>query len=608
MARSKAEVFGSGRLSCVRKNDSLEIAEEQSNSDPDEDIEEETVTDLSAPVPNSRESPQRGQTFQLNSEQLSNLSNIHLNNDFNEDKDIDHISRIQKEQHQIHHPQYHQDEEGNIHLRHGDHIYNNYRHSMSEQNDDQSDLRINNHHNHAHSMEDNSVSITEKQKQIQRHIHENQSNAVDHLTDISDKNNQCTVEETHINQLQQYSVSVSEGVLITIPHHRSLIHHDSHDQLKEDVSHPQQTSNEGSNKSHILQMNHSSNSAQDEERINDSRVQNVQHPSMDENGSDMRISHHQSIHSLSDCNDINMDPHMDHLHRSDSAASLGENDNDNHSSNPSRITHLLQQRQLLQSHDSLPSELQQVHHNPNDVQHSQEQQSSLLPDKDMGAHIIHHSTELPIPRLTLDLSHNASYPHIRSPSNQFMTDRLGYHVASSLHSDFARTLSAINDSDSNVDNLPLRNMLAPTGINYLSPNSSVIGQRDLNLESGNIHAVSTPSVTYHHLPEVADSPLPPSSSPFYLPGLSTPTSSKLLGMNVYGRNPENNSVGSLMWSQVNEDLVSKSSPLSMSTSGLLSRTNVGHVSSYVSDGSTWSGYDNIPQNASLQFSHTSGGR
>lgn len=614
MARSKAELFGSGRPSCVRKNDNLERADDHSSSDQDQEGEEDTVTDLSSHVQNSRESPQRRQTFQLNSNQLSNLPNLnehlHLNNEFTDDKEIDHNSHFQEEQHHIHHPQYHQDEEGNIHLRHGDHVYSSYHHSIHEQNEGQSDIRVNNHHDHVHSMQEDSASVSEQQQQMQRNIHENHNvNTVDHLSDISDKNNQCTVEETHINQLQQYSVSVSEGVLITIPHHRSLIQHDSHNQSREDITHHQQTSNEGVNgrPSHILQINHTSSSVQDEERINDSHVQNVQRHSISESNSDIHMAHHQPMHrtSLTDCNDIAMDPHMGHLHRSDSAATQDEDDNDNHSSNSSTITHLLQQRQLIQSHDTIQNELQQVDHNANDAQHSQEQ-SSLLQDKDLTAHIIHHSTDLSIPRLTLDLSHNSSYPHIRSPPRDFIPDRLGYHVTSSLHSDFARTLSAINDPDSNVDNLPLRSMLGPTTMNYLTTNSSVIGQRDLNLDTSNIHAVSTPSVTYHHLPEVVDSPVAPTSSPLYLPGVSTSASSKLLGMNVYGRNHESNSVGSLMWSQMSEDIVPKSSPLSISTPGLLSRSNAGHVSSYVPDISTWSGYDNVPPN-SLQLSHAPGG-
>lgn len=610
MARPKAELFGTGRLSSSRKNDNLERGEDYSSSDQDEEEDEETVTDLSSHVQNSRESPQKRQNFQLNSNQLSNLTNLnedlHLNNEFGEDKDIDHNSHFEEEQNHIHHPQYHQDENGNIHVRHGDHVYNSYHHhSISGENEDQSDLRVTNHHDHVHSMHEDSGS-----EQKKRNVHENHNvNTTDHLSDISDKNNQCTIEETHINQLQQYSVSVSEGVLITIPHHRTLIQQDSQGQSGEDNSHHQQTTNEPSNNrtSQVLQMNHNSSSVQDEERINDSHIQNAQHHPVTDSSSDMHIPHHQTIHrhSLADCNEINMDPHMGHLHRSESAALQDEDDDDNHSTGSSAITHMLQQRQLLQSHGSLQNELQQMDHNPNDVQHNQEQQT-LLQDKDITAHIIHHSTDLAMPRMTLDLSHNSSYPHIRSPSREFIQDRLGY--PSSLHSDFSRTLSAINDTDANIDNLPLRNMLAPNTMNYLASNTSVLGHRDLNLDTSNMNAVTTPSVTYHHLPDVVDNPVTPSSSPLYLPGVSTSSSTKLLGMNVYGRNHETNSVGSLMWSPVGEDMASKSSPLSLSAPGLLSRSNAGHVSSYVPDISTWSGYDNVPQGTSLHISHTPGGK
>lgn len=591
MARSQAEAFGRGRISFLRKDDSLETAEDHSSSEQEQDQDEDTVTDLSAHVQNSRESPEERQSFQLHSNQMSSLPNLnehlHLNDVLNEGKDMDHDSHFHEDQPHIHHSTYHQDDDGQIHLRHGDHIYNSYHHSMSEQNNDQTDLRMNNQH----SIQENSSSVTEHDQQIQRNIQDTHNLN----SEISDKNNQCSVEDAHLNQLHQYSVSVSEGVLITIPHHRSsLIHHEPHNQsARDDDGHHQQTSNEGNGD--ILHLTHNSVSVQNEERMNDSHAQ---HHSLDE---EMHLPHHQAIHrhSLSDCNDINIDPHMGNLHRSDSSAQ-DEEDNDNHSPNSSTITHLLQHRQLLQSHDDLQHELQ-VEQNPN---HNQDQHaSSLLQDKDISAHIIQHG------RLSLDLSHNSSFPHIRSSASprDFIPDRIGYPV-SSLHSDFARTLSAINDSESNVDNLPLRNMLAPTAINYLTSNPSVIGQRDhLALDPGSLHAVSTPSITYHHLPEVADGAATPTSSPLYLPGVSS-SSSKLLGISAYGRNHDANNVGSLMWSQVGEDIASKSSPLPVPTSSLLSRTSAGHVSSYVPDLSTWSGYDNVPQNVSLQLSQSGGSK
>lgn len=617
MAKSKAENFSPERLSCERKNndnieENLENSEEYDSSD-EEPESEDRVTDLSSHVHNSKDSNEGRGSFQLNPMQLQTLPSlserVHMNDVPNENKDHDH-SHFHDDQPHIHHPQYHQDEEGNIHLRHGDHVYTSYHHPIREQNDSESEPRMNNHQNSQSSIEDGSVSTSEQQHQIQRTMHENHTvNIADHLSDISDKNNECTVEETHINQLQQYSVSVSGGVLITIPHHRSsLIHQESHNQTRDDVA-DQQPSTEDSNdqQSHILQMNHTSSSVQEEERLTNQHIQNVPHHAIGGSGSDLHISHHQPIHthSLSNCNDINMEHNMGQMHPSDSSAQdEEENDAQQHNNNASTITHLLQQRQLLQSHEGIHNNLQQVDHNRNDAQHNAEQQSSLLENKDITAHIIQHGTELNVPRLTLDLSHNSSYPHIRSPSREFMVDRLGYHVNTSIHSDFARTLSAINDPDSNVDNLPLRSMLAPTAMNYLTSNSSVMGQRDLGLDSGNLHAVSTPSITYHHLPEVVDSPVTPTSSPLYLPGVTSPSSSKMLGMNVYARNHEANNVGSLMWSQVTEDMAQKPSSLSLPSTALLTRTNAGHMSSYVSDMGTWSGYDNVPQ----QLSHAAGGK
>ncbi|KFM72207.1 GATA-binding factor 5-A, partial [Stegodyphus mimosarum] len=611
MARSQADAFDGENVSSERKVGDSEVSDDRSSPEQETDIKQESVRDLSTHLPKEKsradENVQKRQSYQLHSDQLTNLPNLgehlHLNEVLHEDKELENNPQYQEEQPHIHHHHtFHSNSSAHV-MKHGEHVYDNYR--IVEHNNDPGDPSIpsiGGHHSNQISSP-HAVDTFMEHQHMQRHLHEARK---DDDALLESQCTQCTVEESHLNHVHhQYSVAGNDTMehLINISNHRSSILH--REQSNQDEHHHHRDCEEGDEQSpHILQVGH--HSVQEDNRVQENHIHNTQHHIMEENRNDSRMSRHGTLQRLSECDEINVDSHLSRLHQSANSSVLDENV-ESHSS-------LLQHRQLMQRESELDNEIQQIDHNQNDTQQHQHHSSSLLHEKDITAHIIQHGGDLSTNRLNLDLScapHNSSFPHIRSPASPREFDRLGYHLSTPLHADFGRSLSALNDSsDLAVDSLPLRNMLAPSAINYLTTSSGLVATRELGIDGGNLHAVSTPSITYHHLPDATDSPTAPStSSPLYLTGVNTPTAaSKLLGISPYARSHDNNNVNSLMWSQVNEDLVSKSSPtLSIPSSSMLSRPNSsGHVSSYVPDLSTWSGYDNVPQNVSLQLSNSSG--
>ncbi|GIZ03023.1 hypothetical protein CEXT_14711 [Caerostris extrusa] len=573
MARSQSDAFNRERIPPERKEEESEVNEDRSGSDQEQKMKQEIPRDSSSNE--VRDSPdndsKQKQSFPIPSDHFTTLTNmenpLRFNKFISTDKSLDHHSNFHDDQPHIHHP----GSSGHVHLRHGDHVYTNFHHSNSEHNNNDLEARsssMNNHH--------------------EQSLHDNISLAHHHIRD----NNQ---DDSHLNHIQhQYSVTDSEGVthLINLPNHQStMMHHNSQSLSPQDKSdHHRQTRDDENCDGH--QMNH--NFSPKDNQSNESHVHNLTLAAASEkNSSESQLVHQHVLHrqSMDTCNDINVDTHLVHLQQSGEPSIQDNNDVETHSS-------VLNHRQLLHSSSSLESDLQHINHDQDDTHH---QVVSLLHDKDLSADIHHGDLSH---RLSLDLtsaSHNSSFPHIRSPASpqHFFAERLGYTNLS----EFGRPLSSLNDStDASVENLPLRSILATSS--YLQP-TSMVNQRDLVLDPNGLHAVSTPSITYHHLPDNGDSSVTPTSSPLFCSGVNTSSpSSKLLGLQAYGRSHDNNNVGSLMWSQVGDELVTKSSPLplSMSGSSLLSRPNTsGHVSSYVSDLSTWPGYDNIPQNIQVQL-------
>nr|USC30014.1 pannier-like 2 GATA456 [Acanthoscurria geniculata] len=256
--------------------------------------------------------------------------------------------------------------------------------------------------------------------------------------------------------------------------------------------------------------------------------------------------------------------------------------------------HLHASHHHLQDQDDPTNSHNALQHHTRDILHHAE--------KELQAHMDSPGED---PRISLDLPEvHGSFPHIRSPTSprDYIQDRLATYT---LPSDY-RTLASINSSDpQTIESSPLRNMLFPS-MGYLS-SSPLTSQRDIGVDSA-LHTVSTPSVTYHHLPVASESPVSQSvASSLYVPTVSTP--SKLLGLSSYGRIHEHPSSGaghSLMWSQLSEDLSPKTQ-MSPSSSSVLSRNaTVGHSSSYVSqDISSW-GYDPSSANmTALQLSMAS---
>ncbi|XP_054723071.1 uncharacterized protein LOC129233016 isoform X1 [Uloborus diversus] len=450
-------------------------------------------------------------------------------------------------------------------------------------------MRTLDHHiNHPHP-----VLVSEQH--VQNHLQGNNNNADedDHMSKAQGKNNQCLLEDPHLNQAPHYSIADSLRIqqLINLQNHRSsILQHEasSRTNQEENGRHHSASSEEAPEHSpHILRTNHS---VQEENGIDEPDIHSMQRHTLESQDMKHAESNGQEVqrHHLEDCNDS----HLRQLQPSNDSSAQDEEIIHGHPS-------LMQHRQLFQSPSELEHDLQPVDQNSEGNPHHL---PSVLEDKDISAHIMHHGGDHTPHRLNLDLSgaaHN-SFPHIRSPASprDFIPDRIPYHISMP---DFQRSLPSMNDADPHGEGLPLRNMLNSTTTNYLV--NTIIDQ-------GGLHAVSTPSVTYHHLPEATDSPSGAStSSPLYLSGVNTSTaSSRLLSISPYGRTHDANNVGSLMWSQVNDELVSKSSPtsLTLAGTGILSRTSAGgHVSSYVSD-LPWSGYDNMSQNMSLQLPQASG--
>ncbi|GFU06830.1 uncharacterized protein NPIL_425531 [Nephila pilipes] len=587
MARSHSDVFNRERIPSEKKEEESESNVDRTSSDQEQRIKQEVPCNSPPPDEKGRESSEtdskQKQSSSTHPEHLTTLSNLgehlHYNKYISGDKSVEHHSNFHDDQPHIHHPSTHQGNSGHIHLRHGDHVYSNFHHSNSEQNNNEMDARSSSMNNHyERTMHDNISSLSHQ------HIQNNNNHG-----------------DTHLNHTQhQYSITDSEGVthLINLQNHQpAMIHQDSQNlsshQKGKDPN--QSRDEENCNQSpRVHQMTHGSPK---DNQQNELHVHNLTLSAAEKNSSESQLQHHGMHRQTID--DINVESHLMHLQQPSEASMQDNADVDAHTS-------VLHHRQLLHP-TVLDSDLQHIDHDQEDAHH---QAVSLIHDKDMAADGIHH--EDISHRLSLDLSgtsHNSSFPHIRSPASprEFLVERLGY---SNLHSDFGRTLSTLNDSPNTaVENLPLRSIL--TTSNYLQP-TSMVSQRELGIDPNGLHAVTTPSITYHHLPENNDNSVTPTSSPLYCSAVNTPSSSsKLLGLSAYGRNHDVSNVGSLMWGQVSDDLGPKSSPLPLSIPGpaMLSRANTaGHVSSYVSDLSTWPGYDNVSQNMQMQLAHSTGGK
>lgn len=584
MARSHSDVFSRERIPSEKKEEESEANVDRTSGDQERRIKQEVPGNSPSRDEKSRESPEsdskQKQSFSSHSEHLTTLSNLgehlHYNKYISVDKSGEHHSNFHDDQPHIHHPSAHQGNSGHIHLRHGDHVYSNFHHSNSEQSNNEMDTRsssINNHYEQ--TMHDNISSLAHQ------HIQNNNTHS-----------------DTHLNHTQhQYSITDSEGVthLINLQNHQpAMIPQDSQN-LSSHQKGKDHRDDENCNPSpRVHQMTHGSPK---ETQQNELRVHNLTLSAAEKNNPESQLQQH-GIHRQT-IDDINVESHLVHLQQPGEASMQDNADISAHTS-------VLHHRQLLHS-AALDSDLQHIDHDHEDAHH---QAVSLIHDKDMSTEGIHHE-DLPH-RLSLDLSgtsHNSSFPHIRSPASprEFLVERLGY---SNLHSDFGRTFSTLNDSsDTAGENLPLRSILTTSNINYLQP-ASMVGQRELGIDPNGLHAVTTPSITYHHLPESNDNSVTPTSSPLYCSGVNTQSSSsKLLGLSAYGRNHDTGNVGSLMWGQVSDDLGPKSSPLPLSIPGpsMLSRANTsGHVSSYVSELSTWPGYDNVSQNVQMQLAHSAG--
>ncbi|GBO05804.1 hypothetical protein AVEN_11405-1 [Araneus ventricosus] len=586
MARSHSDVYNRERISSERKEEDSDANEDRSNKEQEVAVKQEMNHDSSGSekVRHSSDNDSKHKdAFSVPSEHLATLTNmsehLHYHKFISGDKSLEHHSNFRDEQPHIHHPSAHSGNPGHIHLRHGDHVYTNFHHSNSDQMKNELEARSSSMNNHyEHSMQENITSLAHQ------HIQ---------------NNNQ---DDAHLSHIQhQYSITDSEGVthLINLQNHQpTMVHQDNRNLSPHDKGDHQTREEENHDLSpHMHQMSHNSSPKDSEPHVHNLSLTNSEKNNPESQMAQQHALHRQSMDS---CNDINVESHLAHLQQSDEPSMQDNADVDAHSS-------VLHHRQLLHSGAGLDSDLQQIDHDQDDAHH---QAVSLIHDKDLSSEVIHHGTDLSH-RLSLDLSgpsHNSSFPHIRSPSSprDIFVERLGY---TNLTSDFGRTLSNLNDSpDTAVENMPLRSILATSTINYLQP-TPMVGQRDLGLDPNGLHAVTNPSITYHHLPEGNDNSTTPTSSPLFCSGVNT-SSSKLLGLSAYGRNHDNNNVSSLMWGQVGDELVPKSSPLPLSISGssMLSRASVsGHASSYVSDLSTWPGYD-AAQNIQVQLSHSSGGK
>ncbi|XP_055924322.1 GATA zinc finger domain-containing protein 7-like [Argiope bruennichi] len=584
MARSHSDVYNRERISSERKEEDAETNEDRSNNEQENAVKQEMNHDSSSGSEKMRESSDNDskhkEAFSAHSEHLATLTNmsehLHYHKFISNDKSLDHHSNFRDEQPHIHHPPAHSGNSGHIHLRHGDHMYTNFHHSNSEQIKNDLDARSSSMNSHyEHSIQENIASLS--------HQH------------IQNGNNQ---EDAHLSHIQhQYSITDSDGVthLINLQNHQpTMVHQESQNLSSHDKGDHQTREEENHDLSpQMHQMSHNSSP-----KDNEPHVHNLSLPNSEKNNPESQMAQQHALHrqSMDSCNDINVESHLVHLQQSDEPSMQDNADVDAHSS-------VLHHRQLLHSGTGLDSDLQHIDHDQDDAQH---QAVPLIHDKDLSSEVIHHGTDLSH-RLSLDLSgtsHN-SFPHIRSPSSprDIFVERLGY---TNLSSDFGRTLSNLNDSpDTAVENLPLRSILTTSTINYLQP-TPMVTQRDLGIDPNGLHAVTNPSITYHHLPDSNDNPVTPTNSPLFCTGVNA-SSSKLLGLSAY-RNHDNNNVNSLMWGQVGEELVPKSSPLPLSISGssMLSRASVsGHASSYVSDLSTWPGYDTA-QNIQVQLSHSAG--
>lgn len=559
MARLQTETFDRESSPSERKEEDSDVTEERSSASDQEQNEECEAFQDSASQDSAEKTAKHKQSYSERSENLATLSNMGEHMHLHKYIDAEHPANFNEGQPHIHEP---------IYLRHGEHLYAHYPHLIAEQDNVEMDLRsptMKNHYEIQHTVHETMASVA--------HQH------------MQDRGNHCVEDPQFSHIHHQYSITDSEGVthLIPIPnHHSSMLNTENPDPIEENNHHDV---NDCDPSPHIRQVNH--NSSPHGSEGNESHTQNM-NKKPDE--SEMARHHVLQQQTMDECNDLNGNTHLVHLQPP------GEQDNIDVESHTSR-TH------MLHSATNLESDLHHMDHNQDDGHH---QASSLIHDKDMPSQIIQHGTDLSH-RLNLELpsaSHINSFPHIRGPPSprDFISDRLGYHINhlnTTLQSDYGRTLSNLNDNcDAPVDSLPLRSILTNSSINYL-PSSPIV-------DPNSLHAVTTPSVTYHHLPEGNDSSAT-TSSPLFCPGANTSTtSSKLLGLSPYGRSHDNNNVGSLMWGQIGEDVGQKQ--LSIPVSNMLSRTNSsGHVSSYVPDLGVWNGYDGS-QNVQMQLSHSSGGK
>ncbi|KAG8199320.1 hypothetical protein JTE90_011786 [Oedothorax gibbosus] len=565
MARLNSETFDRESSSSERKEDDSDATEERSSGSEREQNEESEAFRYSnsGSLDMTDKASEHRQSFPSRAENFATLPNMgehmHANKYLNDDH---HQNYNEKQPHT----------NEQVYLRQSEHMYAHYPHSISEHNNVEIDLRSSAMKNHY---------------EIQNSVHETM-NSLAHQH-IEDRNNHCQENQQFSQVHHQYTITDTDGVTHLIPisnHHANILdieHPDQGRSLREVNNDNQHDVNESS--PHIHQGNH--NSSPHNSEGNESHAQN-----MSDNLDSSDIARHQVLqqHTMNACNDLNASAHLVHLQTS------GEQENIDVESHPS--THMLQSSPIIEN------DLHRIEHDQTDGHH---QSSSLIQDKDMSSQIIQHGTDLS-QRLDLtSASHINSFPHIRSPPSprDFLTDRLGYninHLNQTLQQDLGRTLSNLNDPSMDPDqrissdNLPLRSILSNSSINYL-PSSSLVNPN-------NLHAVTQPSVTYHHLPETNESSVT-TSSPLFCPGTNTSTSPKLLGLSPYGRSHDSNNVGSLMWGQIGEDVGPK--PMSIPISNMLSRTNSsGHVSSYVPDLSAWNGYENVSQNMQMQLSHSSG--
>ncbi|XP_042901571.1 uncharacterized protein [Parasteatoda tepidariorum] len=559
-------------LSSDKKDDDSDADDHYNNikeQSKDHGLQKEASSEVDNNGSTSENDTSQRHPFWVNSDHYKTASDIedhmYIGKYLGGSKSYDQHTNFHDQQPHIHHHTFHTSQ--HIHFRHAEYSYSP---AISENDDGDSHCRV--------SPMGCVIGENRGDSNAQEEIHHPlgpQSSLHEDLPKIQSKNNH---EVNELNSIHQFPITDNENVnhMVNIHAHRtSILHNDMHTLNNEQKSH------HGSENHEIVRNSPTSdneNMQNCSENFNSTLSNNLE----------ARLPHNHEYHRVehTECSDdLNVEAHITHLHQAEDL-----HDNADVHTNVSFQQH----RQLLQTGSVLDND---------ENNHKEEVQR----DKNAQAHIIQHGGDLS-QRLNLDLSdapHSSSFPHIRSPTSprEFMSERLGNYLNASLHPEFGRTLSTMAEAgDSSVDTLPLRSILASSNLSYL--NSAPI---PAGMESSNLHVVPSPSITYHHLPDICDNGSTTNTGTLLGGAANASTSTtKLLSMSPYVRNHDA-SVNSLMWSQVTDDLVSKTSPLPpISSSSLLSRVSAsGHVSSYVDLG-TWSGYENLPQNIAVQLPHPSG--